>query len=420
MRPGPTQSAITASPTAAADEALSAIDRLDRDLHAFVHVDPDRVRQRANELDASCHGGALSGLTIGVKDIFDTFDAPTEYGSPVFEGRQPDRDAAAVAYLRTAGAVIVGKTATAELACLAPPTTRNPHDRWRTPGGSSSGSAAAVAAGMVAAALGTQTAGSISRPASFCGVVGYKPSYGLVSRAGVLECAQTLDTVGVLASDVDVAARVGAVLTRDRELAELAALPPKLRVSLLVPRAWAELDDAVVAIVAEFGRRLATLGVVVEEIELPRRLEGATQVHGAIMRYELARSFAPLYCAHRADLSESIVEMIEEGLAYNVEARAEAEAERRAIAAAFGSIFGNTDLVVAPAASGEAPLGLESTGDPACAAPWTMIGVPTITVPAGTGQSGMPIGVSLVGPIYADRLALSVARAAVVGMESGS
>ena len=397
---------------AAAERALEAIARLDPDLCAFVHVDPDAVRSEARRLDATCSNGPLLGLTIGVKDVFDTRDAPTEHGSPIYRGRQPGHDASCVAMLRAAGALIVGKTATAELACMHPTATRNPHDRQRTPGGSSSGSAAAVAAGMVDAALGTQTAASVSRPASYCGVVGYKPTYGLISRAGVLECAQSLDTVGTFAGDVQTAAAAVAAMARDETIAQLDGVPRAAKVAVLVPHRWADITSAAADAAAAIGDGFAALGADVAAIELPPALRRATEVHRVIMRYELARSYAPLYGEHRDDLSATLIGIIEEGLSYGVAAYAAAEGERRAMAGAAGELFDDYDLIVSPAANGEAPPGLASTGDPSCTAPWTMLGVPIVTVPAGTGDEKLPIGVNVIGRWGSDRLLLNAARTA--------
>jgi Asp-tRNA(Asn)/Glu-tRNA(Gln) amidotransferase A subunit family amidase len=204
--------------------------------------------------------------------------------------------------------------------------------------------------------------------------------------------------------DVQLALTLRSSLTSDNP-------PARLRISLLLPHAWAELADSVGDAVDAVGNQLASLGAVVETVELPEELRRATDVHRVIMRFEIARSFAPLYEHHRQELSEALVATIEEGRSYDIDTYARAHTERHTIAAAVAQIFGRTDVIIAPAASGEAPRGLENTGDPACAAPWTMVGLPMVTVPAGTGADGMPIGASVIGPVGADRLVLSVANA---------
>lgn len=403
MHPVPPGTAVRAG-----ERSLRAYTEREAELHTFVWVDADRVGEEAAGIDAR-PPGPLTGLSIGVKDVFDTHDAPTERGSAIFAGRRPTSDAASVACLRRAGGLVLGKTATAELACMTPAATRNPHDPGRTPGGSSSGSAAAVAAAIVDAALGTQTAGSISRPASYCGVVGYKPSFGLVSRDGVLECAQSLDTVGVIARDVEVTARVGAVLTGDDSLGRRDTPPQGVRVGVIWPTAWSSLEPAARAALDEARRRLESIGAEVNDVELTGALADAVATHRVVMRSELARSLGPLLDRQPTAVSAALAEAIDEGRQYGIDARRDADADRREADAGMHALLEDCHVLLAPAASGEAEVGLGYTGDPACSAPWTLLGVPTLTIPSVQGPGGMPVGVTLTTGRFRDRLLFDLA-----------
>jgi Asp-tRNA(Asn)/Glu-tRNA(Gln) amidotransferase A subunit family amidase len=374
-----------AGAVAAVEVALERIAELESSIHAFAYVDGQRARREASGAPA----GPLRGLTVGVKDIFDTADQPTEYGSPIYRGHRPRADAAAVSMLRQAGAVVIGKTVTAELALRSPGPTTNPHRATHTPGGSSSGSAAAVATDMVDLALGTQTAGSVIRPASFCGVFGYKPTFGVVPTAGVKQVAPSLDTVGVLASDLSILDRARLVLTGG----EPAKRASSSKVALVRSEHWDSLSaDGRAAIEIAASLTGAT------ERQLPDELVELSDQQPILQSYEGARSLAWERATHPGDLSEALRRVLDEGA--NVSLQQYQVVRRRMVRARFSEVtealFGDADVVLTPAALGEAPEGLSSTGDPRCCRLWTLLGYPTLNVPGLVGATGMPIGVQLV------------------------
>jgi Asp-tRNA(Asn)/Glu-tRNA(Gln) amidotransferase A subunit family amidase len=406
------------------EEHLSAIGARDGDVRAWEVVDPERVLAEADRLDALPADEAarlpLLGLPVGIKDVFDTADLPTAYGSPIYQGHRPATDAAAVARLRHAGAIVLGKTKTTEFAFMTATDTRNPVAPGHTPGGSSSGSAAAVAAGMVAVATGTQTAGSVVRPASYCEVVGYKPTFGLLSRAGVLPLSASLDTVGLFARSARDAALVGSVLaTRDpRAVSVRPALPSPWeradRVAASGPRlallraGWSEIEAPARAAVERFVERCAAAGAEVEELE---GLETASlaQAQEVIQLRETAASLA-WEAEHRdALLSEDLRAALERGRgigddAYRA-ARRLADERRWAVQERFAPF----DAVIAPSTLGPPPVGLSWTGDPALCRPWTLLGVPAVAIPGARTADGLPAGVQLLGPALTDRRVLGVA-----------
>lgn len=380
-------------------------------VQAWEFLDPDLALSQARRLDAAGRPGPLHGLPLGVKDIIDTADMPTARGSALFAGRRPGADAACVAAIRRAGGVVLGKTVTTELAYFAPGKTRNPRDPSRTPGGSSSGSAAAVAAGMVPAALGTQTAGSIIRPASFCGVVGCKPSHGLLSLAGVSPFAPSLDTLGFLArraADLPLLARaLGAALT-DRPLPR----PP--RVGLCRTEAWAAASPETRAAVESAAERFRAAGAEVSPAD-DAFLAGLSEAQRTVMAFEAAGALAELR-PHAARLSPQLQEILRLGAATPREAydgaRALAEAARRRLP----ELFGRFDVLLGGSALGEAPAGLASTGDPALSRIWTLLGLPCVSLPFAEGPHGLPVGVQLVGPPAGDDALLAAAAWAEVAL----
>jgi Asp-tRNA(Asn)/Glu-tRNA(Gln) amidotransferase A subunit family amidase len=344
---------------------------------------------------------------VGVKDIFDTADLPTEDGTPLHAGRTPAYDATAVARLRTAGAVILGKTVTAELAVCTPGKTRNPHDPARTPGGSSSGSAAAVAAGMVPLAIGTQTNGSVIRPASYCGVVGYKPSFGLISRYRVLRESRFLDQVGVFSRTVEDAALLAEQLIgfdeRDPDtvaraypqLTALATQPPPVtpRLALVKTPAWSLAEQDARQAFAELAE---FLGSAVEEVDLDELLAPAVDWHRSIMEADLARSFRREYQRGSAQLSPALREILERGQQILAVDYVDALERVPGLRSALAEFLLEYDAILTPAATGEAPLGLESTGSPVFCTPWTLCGMPAVSLPLLQGANGLPLGVQLV------------------------
>jgi Asp-tRNA(Asn)/Glu-tRNA(Gln) amidotransferase A subunit family amidase len=373
-------------------DALSAVEHslrvvADREpvLRAWAALDEDKARAEARRAPA----GVLSGLTLGVKDIFDTADLPTEYGSPIYAGFQPRSDAAAVSLLRAAGATLVGKTVTTEFAWSTPAETTNPHRPTHTPGGSSSGSAAAVAARMVDFAIGTQTAGSVIRPASFCGVFGLKPTFGLIPTAGMKPAAPSLDTVGVFAADLDVLNLARAVLTRRSSVLR----DGLLSFALLRTEQWLEADLDCRQVVESAAEALGA-----SERELPGVLLGLADDAPIVQSFEGAGSLAWERRHHSGLLSEELRERLDWG-----DVIRPADYDDVLLRAALGrssqvidELFADVDVLVTPAAIGEAPEGLGFTGDPRFCRLWTLLGLPALTVPGSVGATGLPIGVQLI------------------------
>jgi Asp-tRNA(Asn)/Glu-tRNA(Gln) amidotransferase A subunit family amidase len=408
------------------DACLARVSEVDGQVQAWAFLDPDHARAQARAADEWRGGGRplgpLHGVPIGIKDIIDTADMPTENGSVLHAGRTPSRDASLVERLRAAGAVILGKTVTTEFAAYAPGKTRNPHDPDHTPGGSSSGSAAAVAAGMVPLAVGSQTNGSVIRPAAFCGVYGFKPTFGSISRHGMLRVAPTLDQVGVFARTVDDLAFLAESLVgydaRDPDCRPRAhppfrvvaatepPLPPMLAFVKTPPWARAEEETK-----AAFGELVELLGDRVEEVELfPSAVEAWTW-HRTIMEAEMAASLEREWDRGRDRLSEPLRALLERGRAVSAVDYQRAIARSRMIHDGFAELFEQRyDAILTPAAPGPAPKGLGSTGDPAFCTLWTLCGMPAVTLPLLQGSTGLPIGVQLVGPRDGDARLLRTAR----------
>ncbi|MET0781795.1 MAG: amidase [Microbacterium sp.] len=377
----------------AVGRALSAVEGREATVRAWAHLAPELAQDRARAVDRR-PDRPLRGIVLGAKDVFDTGDMPTEYGSVIYRGHRPRADAAVVAQLQLAGAVCLGKTVTAEFAVVTPGPTTNPHRASHTPGGSSMGSAAAVATGMADLALGTQTAGSIIRPASFCGVYGYKPTFGSVSIAGLKLVAPSLDTVGFFGRSVAVIDRARVVVT-GRMPAEAQEAPPCIGVyrtehwDLLERDGRRALDAA-----ALFARGA---GAAVSEVSAPDGHLRLGEQQPKVMAYEASRALAWERVHHSAILSPALRDLLDWGS--RIPASAYDEAKERGMHAARGhsQLFGTADVLLTPAVPGEAPEGLASTGDPRFARMWTLLGYPTLSVPGLTGASGLPIGVQLVG-----------------------
>ena len=374
----------------AVERCLDAVDRWEPLVHAWAHLDRDLARSHARAADAVA---PLAGTVVGVKDIFDTADLPTEYGSPIYRGHRPHVDAAVVAQLRGAGAVVLGKTVTTEFALFEPGPTANPYRATHTPGGSSSGSAAAVATGMVDVALGTQTAGSVIRPASFCGVFGYKPTFGTVTTAGVKPVAQSLDTVGWFARDVASLDRVRVVITGRRATRPVASPP---RIALVRTDQWLDADDDARNAVEHAARIAAEAGAPVRDTELPAVIDGLAAQQPVVMTYEAARSLAWEWHDQRDRLSASLVRILEQGFAVEPDDYDAVVARAADGRGACDDLFAHADVVLTLAAAGEAPATREHTGDPRFARLWTLLGVPSVAVPGMVGATGLPIGVQLV------------------------
>ena len=389
------------------DACLAEIQLRDRQIHAWAALDVEFARRQARELDAGAVRGPLHGLPIGVKDILDTAELPSEYGSPIYAGHHPAWDAACVASARTAGAVILGKTVTTEFATMHPAATVNPHDPRRTPGGSSSGSAAAVSAHMVPFAYGTQTVGSIIRPAAYCGVVGYKPSFGTLSRSGMKMACESLDTVGVIARTVeDAALLVAGSGMRSIDVPSV----DKPRLGLCRTSNWSHMSREGVQAFEAAVRRLAQAGAVVVEQDLPQDFAGLDAADLRILDYEIARSFAHESARHRERISTVLLARIDSGAQMARADYAQAVSYARECRRNLAAHMQGLDAIVTPSATGEAPLGLESTGNTAMNRLWTLLHGPCVTVPAGSGPTGMPLGVQFVGLPGADERTLGVAK----------
>jgi Asp-tRNA(Asn)/Glu-tRNA(Gln) amidotransferase A subunit family amidase len=396
--------AVATSAASVSDVAAGCLEKvgeLDGAIGAFRVVDGDAVRSRAKELDDRV-AGPLQGLVVGVKDVIDTADLPTAYGSPLFSDHRPSADADVVAALRRAGALVLGKTESTEFALFHPTRTRNPVDHSRTPGGSSSGSAAAVAAGMVPVALGTQTAGSVVRPAAYCGVYGFKPSRGWASTAGIWLLSEQLDTVGLFArSAADLMVLYGALRTRpaatpggDRQ-PPVRRLPPA--VAVLAADEWGACDQEVHDALRFVAGRLSGQGWDVREMRMPPSWRHLPAHHGTVMSVEVAKNLRARLGDRVAQISESAQAVIEQGdlcSATKYLAALEAREEARRLLAPLAVA---ADLVLAPSALGAAPEGLAFTGDPVMCRPWTLLGLPAANVPAYRRGDGLPVGVQFVG-----------------------
>jgi Asp-tRNA(Asn)/Glu-tRNA(Gln) amidotransferase A subunit family amidase len=390
---------------------LARIESVDPKVHAFTNLDPQAALDQARALDERRRNGQatgpLHGIPVAIKDIFDTADFPTECGSPLLKGRRPLRDCTVVAKLRSAGAVIIGKTVTTEFAFFNPGATRNPHDPERTPGGSSSGSAAAVAAGMVPLAVGSQTNGSVIRPASFCGVYGYKPTHGFVSRAGVLPLSRALDHVGVFARVLaDVALISEAIVGYDEKdpdtrpvaspnfLETLASDPPlPPNIAFIRTNVWQKADATTRA---AFEALASRLGERVKPVDLPDVLAPAWDDHRTVMAVEMAHNLG-VGVDRGGDVSSEILrKLIAEGRGVPAVRYLAASSNARRYAAWFDDVFNEFDAILTPATTGIAPKGT-ATGDPVFCSLWSLTGFPALSLPLLKGDGGMPLGIQLVG-----------------------
>jgi Asp-tRNA(Asn)/Glu-tRNA(Gln) amidotransferase A subunit family amidase len=378
----------------------------DPTVRAFAYFDSARARASA----VSVRPGPLHGIPIGVKDVLDTADMPSQYGSPIWSGWQPKADSAAVAWALAAGASVCGKTVTTEFATRKPGPTRNPANPAHTPGGSSSGSAAGVGAGLFPLAYGTQTAGSVIRPAAYCGVVGYKPTYGMISRSGMKIMSDSLDTIGTMARTVaDCALLASAVSGRD--LGDPDVKPHRTpRIGICRSPTWDAAATETHALLARTAEALARAGASVIHRELPESFNALIDAHPVVMNSESARALG-WERAHRSDqISEGLRERLEWGLLQSETALQTAYTVFESTQLAFPEAMDGLDVLVTPSAPGEAPKGLEWTGDPAFNFIWTSLRVPCVTVPAGAGPNGLPLGIQIVGRRGDDRAVLAWAR----------
>lgn len=381
---------------------LERIAARERDVQAWAFLDAELALKQARARDHESPRSVLHGVPVGIKDVIDTADMPTEYNSPIYRGYQPRWDAACVALLRQAGCVILGKTVTTEFANNHPSHTRNPYNLAHTPGGSSSGSAAAVADHMVALALGTQTGGSTIRPAAYCGVVGYKPSFNTVNRAGLKFVAESLDTIGMLARNAEDAALSLQVLS-GRAVPEFTQ-PHKgaPRIGICRTPRWQEADAPTQAAIERAASLLAKAGARIGDFELPAGSERLFDEHGKIMGYESARALAWEYLNHADEISTSLKPRLDEGWQLPRQAYDAARVLARECRRQLSDRMRDYDFLLTPAAPGEAPDNLATTGSSVFNRVWTLFGVPCVTLPCGAGPHGLPLGAQLVGKFDAD------------------
>ncbi|MBI2961687.1 MAG: amidase, partial [Betaproteobacteria bacterium] len=382
-------------------DCLARVAERDRDVQAWEFLDREMALAQARLLDRELEKGPargpLHGVPLGVKDIFDTFDMPSEYGSPIYRGNRPRNDAGTVARARHVGMVILGKTVTCELATHVPSRTRNPLNLEHTPGGSSSGSAAAVADFMVPLAIGTQTVGSTIRPASYCGIVGYKPTFNLLSRSGCKCEADSLDTVGVMARSVpDVAAYAGTQVN-DARLINLPALERAPMIGICRPFDFGLAQAETAEALERAARALAASGARVVEISLPNAFRPLREAHQTVSTFEMWRSYGDEFYRDAEGIFPSLRERIAEGGRITGEAYAKAQQIGRECRAMLPDVMGECDVLLAPSAPGEAPKGLASTGSPVLTQIWTFLWVPAVTVPAHKGPNGLPVGLQVCG-----------------------
>lgn len=383
----------------------SCVERIairDREVNAWACMDPELAMRQARQRDRNGRGGLLEGIPVGFKDVIDTADLPTEYNSPIYKGHRPRWDAAIVALTKKAGGIVMGKTATTEFAYRHPGPARNPHNLRHTPGGSSSGSAAAVADFMVPIAIGTQTGGSTIRPASYCGIVGYKPSFNYINRAGLKFVAESLDHLAVLARSVeDVALFMNAV--SGIAMPDLAlSPPPSPRVGFCRQPDWEQGDPAMREKLELAARTLARRGAHVSDFVLGAPFDAAADDHMVIIDFEAARALAFEYQNHREKLSSALLEHLEKGWGFSRDQYDAAMARAVEYRAAISKRLNEYDFLLTPGAPGEAPEGLASTGNSLFNRLWSLFGTPCVSVPAYTGPKGLPIGVQIVGPYGAD------------------
>ncbi len=398
------------------EETLTAVARCEPEIRAFVHLDPEVARQQARAVDSLPRKDLLAGVTIGVKDVITTKDMPTGHGSVRYEGVRSGTDAAAVDTLRLAGAVILGKTVTTEFAATARGgATRNPRALSRTPGGSSSGSAAAVAAGMCAIGLGTQTGGSTIRPASFTGIWGWKPTWGAISREGAKLFAPSCDTIGFFARDAEDFALLADVF--DLDPAPVPAMLEGLRLGLCRSPAWQRTAPEMRAALAQAAACLAACGAQVVEFDLPPDFDRLPEAHARITAREGRATFLNEVRAGGDTVHEEFRAMV--GNRSNLSAATMRGAYGLAdqCRTHFDEVTREVDLLITPSACGEPPAGLDWTGDSALNRIWTLLHVPVVSVPGLVAPSGLPLGISVVARRYEDRLA--IATAALAGAAFG-
>lgn len=389
-------------PSQIVEACIERIAQREPQVQAWESLDTAAALEQARHLDTLPPKGLLHGLPIGVKDTIDTVDFPTGRGSPIYSGHRTSWDASSVALLKRAGGLILGKTVTTEFAYFRPGKTANPHNLAHTPGGSSSGSAAAVADFMVPAALGTQTAGSLIRPASYCGVVAYKPTLGDFALGGIRPISHSLDTLGVVTRSVQDASLMRAVLlnTGFTPTTSSIQLPP--RIAFCHTPSWFEADRYTRAQLEKTATFLANGNAQVSTVSLPAVCDELVNAQKQIMAYEAAQYMSYEYDQFAHQMSPQIIALIEEGMATQREDYLLALALTQRARDELAKLFENCDVIMAPAAPGEAPHGLQATGDPIFSRMWNLLGVPSLNIPAFTGENNLPVGIQLIGALGED------------------
>ncbi len=377
---------------------------------AWAYLDPERALAAARARDREPRRGPLHGVPVAVKDNFDTDDMPTAYGSPIYAGHRPAASAATVAALRAAGAVILGKTVTTEFAALHPGKTRNPRDPLHTPGGSSSGSAAAVADMMAPLALGTQTMGSVIRPASFCGVIGMKPSFGTIPRAGIKPQSATADSVGLFARAVDDVPLLLDTLAPTLRVRMHDAGGGPWRIGICRGPGWDKAAPETEAALAAAATALAAAQGEISEIEPSAVLEDALEAAQTVVSFEMALALAHEYETYRERLSPALADFLAAGHRITDDEHRKALDMAATARVWLDACFQSVDALLTAAASGEAPRSLASTGDTVFNRAWTLLHVPCLTFPAGTGPHGLPVGLQLIGRVHGDARLIAIAR----------
>jgi Asp-tRNA(Asn)/Glu-tRNA(Gln) amidotransferase A subunit family amidase len=392
-----------------AEASLDKISRLEPEIGAWAHLDPELVLDQAHRLDQSSPQGPLHGVTVGVKDIIDTHDMPTEFGSEIHRGNRPPRDAACVALTRRAGGIIVGKSVTTEFANVTRGKTRNPFDLKRSPGGSSSGSAAAVASGMVDIAIGTQTTGSTTRPASFCGVVGYRPTFGDLSTSGVMQVSASVDTLGILGRCVDDIAVFRDVLMGVEPISLPFVEPP--RVGFARTSRWLDIHPTTRSLLENLADGMVSASVAVEEVLWTTSLDELDEAHRWITGFEMTRNLSWEIDNHWNAMSEGLREgRLRDGAHCSEDLYSEMRARAADARLDLAGLFADSDVILAPAAIGEATPFDDPVPHPWIYRPWTLLHLPVVTLPILKGPNGLPVGVQLIGRHGEDRFLLAVAN----------
>ncbi len=383
---------------------LERIAAREPEVQAWATIDAELALQQARARDQEPPRSRLHGIPVGVKDVIDTCDMPTEYGSPIWRGHRPACDAACVAQVREFGGVILGKTVSTEFATRQPNKTRNPHNLAHTPGGSSSGSAAAVADGMAPIAFGTQTSSSTIRPAAYCGVVGYKPTFGMINRAGMKFLAESVDTIGLLARTVEDCALLTETLAGlpQTSFANLASHKP--RIGFCRTPYWSSADAAMQAHVENAARKLAAAGARVTDVTLDGEFAALAQTQIEVSGYEFSRALTHERTRHAELISASLTGRIAAGLKVTRAQYEAGQALAQRCRTRVIDVFRDYDMLLAPSAPGEAPaiVGTGGTGDPIFGLMWTLLHLPCISVPSGKGAQGLPLGVQFIGPHMGD------------------